>query len=319
MSNFKIAIVGATGLVGETILKILYDENLFWSNEIILFVSKRSAGKEMLFHGRRFRFIELSEKNAFEHFDFVFFSAGSEVSLKYVEIFAKNGAFVIDNSNAFRRNEKIPLVIPEINMNLVNKNSKIIANPNCSTIQLALVVDKLRLLGDIEKIVVSTYQSVSGAGRKALSDLKNNAKNVFKYGINDEIIAKIGEIQENLYSLEEDKIIFELNKILNSNIDISATAVRVPISICHGESVYVKFKNDISLIDVYSALDCDGFKIFIDGIAYVSQVCNSNDVYVFRIRQRGKNELEFFILADNLRRGAAFNAVMILKNLISLL
>ncbi len=200
MGGLKIAIVGATGLVGETILKVLYEEDLFFGNDISLYVSKRSAGKEYLFKGRRFRLVELTEKEANKKFDFVFFSAGSDVSLKYAKLFAKNGAFVIDNTNAFRRENDVPLVVPEINFDKVSFGAKIISNPNCSTIQLAVVLDKLRLLSKIEKVVVSTYQSVSGAGRCALCDLKNNAKNMFKYGINNEIIAKIGEIHENGYS-----------------------------------------------------------------------------------------------------------------------
>lgn len=311
----KIAIVGATGLVGNTILKVLYEENLFWGYDITLFVSSRSAGKELLFQGRVFRLIELNEKELNKKFDFVLFSAGSEVSLKWAERFARTGAIVIDNTNAFRKEKTVPLVVPEINFSKITNETKLIANPNCSTIQLAVVISKLALLGDIEKVVVSTYQSVSGAGRHALADLKNNAKNVFKYGINDEIIAKIGEIQENDYSLEENKIMFELSKILEKDIDVSASAVRVPTSVGHGESVYVKFKNEVNIIDALKVLDQEHIK-FCQDVFYLHEVRENNFTYVCRLRQKNKNELEFFVFADNLRRGAAFNAVKIVKQLL---
>lgn len=311
----KIAIIGATGLVGNTILKVLLEENLFWGYDISLFVSSRSAGKEFLFEGRRFRLLELDENALSQKFDFVFFSAGSKVSLLWAKKFADRGAVVIDNTSAFRKEKTIPLVVPEINFENISNHTKLISNPNCSTIQLAVVMHKLMLLGEIEKVVVSTYQSVSGAGRRAFLDLKNNAKNVFKCGINDEIIAKIGEIQENDYAEEENKIMFELSKILGKTIDVSATAVRVPTSVGHAESVYVKFKNDVSVIDALAVLDCEHIKVFND-VVYLKDVRETNFTYVCRLRQKNKNELEFFVMADNLRRGAAYNAVKIVKDLI---
>ena len=255
MKSLKIAIVGATGLVGQTIIKVLDEEGLLKTNDILLYVSKRSAGKEYLFKGRRFRLVELDEKALDKKFDIVFFSAGSSVSRVWAKRFAEKGAFVIDNTSEFRKCEDVPLVVPEINGEIVSGDAKIISNPNCTTIELAVVIDKLLKLSKIKKLVVSTYQSVSGAGRRAVCDLKNNAKNVFKYGINDNLIAKIGKIQENGYAEEENKIMFELSKILNESIDVSATAVRVPVEVCHGESVYVKFETDVNLIDVYSILE----------------------------------------------------------------
>ena len=316
MENLKLAILGATGLVGETILKVLNEEGLFVGSDITLFVSSRSAGKEYMFKGRRFRLVELNESALKKKFDIVFFSAGTDVSKVWVKKFANAGAFVIDNTNAFRRKDSVPLVVPEINGEIVGGDSKIISNPNCSTIELALVIDKLRKLSKIEKVVVSTYQSVSGAGRSALLDLKNNAKNVFKYGINNNLIAKIGEIQENGYSEEENKIMFELSKILKENINVSATAVRVPVDVCHGESVFVEFEKHVNLIDVYSCLEFEHLKFSAEDVYEVCDVKNKNQTFIFRIRQRAKNELEFFVLADNLRRGAAFNAVLIMKKLI---
>ena len=316
MKSLKIAIVGATGLVGQTIIKVLDEEGLLKTNDILLYVSKRSAGKEYLFKGRRFRLVELDEKALDKKFDIVFFSAGSSVSRVWAKRFAEKGAFVIDNTSEFRKCEDVPLVVPEINGEIVSGDAKIISNPNCTTIELAVVIDKLLKLSKIKKLVVSTYQSVSGAGRRAVCDLKNNAKNVFKYGINDNLIAKIGKIQENGYAEEENKIMFELSKILNESIDVSATAVRVPVEVCHGESVYVKFETDVNLIDVYSILESSYIKVFPDEICNVCEVKNTNAVSVFRIRQKSKTELEFFVLADNLRRGAAYNAVLIMKKLI---
>ncbi len=310
----KIAIVGATGLVGQTLLEVLYEEGFFEKYEITLYVSKKSAGKELLFLGRRFRLIELDETALKQNFQLVFFSAGSEVSLKFAKKFAEAGSIVIDNTNAFRRETEIPLVVPEINLQKITNKTKLISNPNCSTIQLAVVMHKLLMLGEIEKIVVSTYQSVSGAGRKALFDLEKNAKNVFKYGINNEIIAKIGEMLENGYSLEEDKLIFELSKILGREIDVSATAVRVPTTVGHGESVYVKFKNEVNIIDALACLD-DEYLVVRDDVVYLNEVRGNNLTYVCRLRQHKKDELEFFVLADNLRRGAAYNAAKIAKSL----
>ena len=316
MRRFKLAIVGATGLVGNTILKIIDEENLLKYFDITLYVSARSAGKVMMYKDRVYRFVELNENALKLSFDFVLFSAGASVSKVFAEKFASNGAFVIDNTSAFRKMENIPLVVPEINANILNKNTKLISNPNCSTIELALVIDRLKILGNIQKVVVSTYQSVSGAGRRALLDLKNNTKNVFKNGINNNLIAQIGEIEDNRFSVEENKIMFEMSKILGKKLDVSASAIRVPTDICHGESVYVKFENDVNLIDVFAALDCDYIKFNTDFIFELIDAKESNLTYVCRIRQKNKNELEFFVIADNLRRGAAYNAVKIAKYII---
>lgn len=313
MEKYKMAIVGATGLVGQTILKVLKEEDLFDKFQIHLYVSSRSAGKEYLWFGRTFRLVELSQKALEQNYDVVLFSAGTEVSKVWVQKFAESGSYVIDNTNAFRRCEDVPLVVPEINGGLINKTTNIISNPNCSTIELAIVVDKLRRLSKVNKIIVSTYQSVSGAGRKGLYDLKNNAKNVFKCGINGNIIAKIGDFDKKGYSTEENKLMFELSKILNEKIDTLATAVRVPIEFCHGESVYVQFETDVEIEKAKKELECDYIKVAKDDLFYPTEVAGTNDTYVCRMRQPSKKELQFFVFADNLRRGAAYNAVMILK------
>lgn len=316
MSKCKIAIVGATGLVGQTILKVIYEEGLFESCSITMYVSSKSAGKEYLFKGKVFRLVELNESALNLRFDIVLFSAGAAVSKMWANKFVETGAVVIDNSSAFRRYENIPLVVPEINGRLVCKDTKLIANPNCSTIELAVVLDKLKNLGKFEKVVVSTYQSVSGAGRKAVCDLKYGTNIYFKNGIKDNIIPQIGDIDENGYSNEENKIMFELSKILNQKINVSATAVRVPISVCHGESVYIKFENEINLIDAFKELECDYIDFSEKDLFFATDIAGTNKTTVSRIRQINKNELEFFVLADNLRRGAADNAVKIAKIII---
>lgn len=317
MKGLKIAIVGATGLVGQTILNILDEEDLITNNSITLYVSSRSAGKEYLYKGLVFRLLKLDENAIDKKFDIVFFSAGSEVSKIWAEKFAKSGAFVIDNTSAFRKRFDVPLVVPEINSYLLNKDTKLISNPNCSTIELAVVIDRLKAVSKIKKIIVSTYQSVSGAGRRALCDLYNQTKNVFRNGINDNIVAQIGDIQDNGYSDEENKIMFELCKILNEKFTVLATAIRVPISVCHGESVYVEFEDCVDVQDLNYAMNCEYIKISNGDIIYPSEVKNTNLTYVCRLRKSSKTEIQFFLFADNLRRGAAYNAVKIAKFLIN--
>ena len=312
MEKFKIAIVGATGLVGQKILQVLYEEGLYEKAVVTLFVSKRSSGKVCYFKGDTLRLVELDEMQANKKFDFVFFSAGEEISKKYAKIFADAGAFVIDNTNAFRKDK--PLVIPEINFESV-ADEKIISNPNCSTIELAMVISKLLKICEIEKIVVSTYQSVSGAGKDAVADLKNGTNNYFEKGIKNNIIAKIGELDENGNSTEENKIMFELNKILKTQIKVIATAVRVPVEYCHGESVYVEFKKEVDFEKIKKSLANKNLELLSD-VCLNNEVADTNKTIVCRLRKVGENEIVFFVMADNLRRGAAYNAVMIAQNII---
>ncbi len=309
---FKIAIVGASGLVGKKIIEVLMEQNLLENAELKLFVSGKKDYETILVKGKIFSICVLTDETKNKKFDIVFFSAGDEVSAAWAEIFAKNGAFVIDNSNAFRRRRDIPLIVPEINSHLITAKNKIISNPNCSTIELAVVVERLLNLGEISQIIVSTYQSISGAGSEALSGFLQK-KQETKFGIRDNIIAQIGEILENGYSLEEDKIMFELNKITGSNCKVSATAVRVPIPYCHGESVFVRFKNKIKLDEVKRLFNQNYLKFHETEICYPVVIANTDITHVFRLREVSENEITFFIIADNLRRGAAYNAVMIAK------
>lgn len=312
MKKIKLGIVGASGLVGETILKVLSEKNLINKYEIYLITSKKSEGKTLKINGKNYTYI-LLDKNIFKlNLNVVIFSAGDDVSALWAKNFSNRGTYVIDNSNAFRRDKDIPLIVPEINGKILKNNNKIIANPNCSTIQLAVVIDRLLKISNIENIIVSSYQSVSGAGKDALGDLYNGTTKVFSHKIQGNIIAQIGDIEDNGFCKEENKIIFETNKILEENINILATTVRVPTSYCHGESVYIKFSQKVDILDIKKALKCKYIDIF-DKICHNDDYYEKNNTAVFRMRMASSNEFLCFILADNLRRGAAYNAVEILK------
>lgn len=312
----KIAVIGATGLVGTTIMKILKEENLFSGAEITFFASEKNHGKIISYYGRDFRLVSLSEKVKNQKFDVVFFSAGDEVSKKWVKVFADNGAFVIDNTNAFRKEPNVPLVVPEINADKISQVTKIISNPNCSTIELAVVLDRLLQLSPITKVVVSTYQSVSGAGVVAVSDLKNGTRKAITEGIKNNVIAQIGSLDEFGVSTEENKIMFETNKILDTNFAVVATAVRVPVPYCHTESVYVEFENKIQINKISEIFDCSHICFENDRLFLPSEVAGLNQTFVYRLRKVNEKALSFVVVADNLRRGASYNAVMIYKHLL---
>lgn len=308
----RLGIIGATGLVGSATLNCLLEEKLLDKFELFMFVSDKSAGKVLVFGEKHYPLIRLDEDFVNYHLDYAIFLTSEDVSLVWARKFADVGVRVIDNSCAFRLSEGIMLAVPEINMEYLSYSDKIIANPNCSTIQLVVVLDRLLKLSKMKKVVVSSYQSVSGAGREALQDLKNRTKNYFEHGIEDNVIPQIGGLEENGNSKEENKIINETKKILGAKIDIFATAVRVPISYCHGESVFIEFENEVDLAEVKSALTCDYIKLSED-LFYPTECVNSNDTFVCRLRKSGKNVIQMFIVADNLRRGAAYNAVKILE------
>lgn len=316
MKKYHLAIIGATGLVGETLLKVLVEENLLDNFEITMFVSEKSSGKIMIYAGREYHLNFLDEKINFKKFDLAFFLVSDDVSKKWVNYFSNAGAFVIDNSNAFRREKFVPLVVPEININLITKKTKIIANPNCSTIELVLALFYIKKVAKIKRVVVSTYQSVSGAGKEALFDLKNKTKLILEEGISNNLISYIGKKLDSGFCIEEDKIMFETSKILGEKINLCASTVRVPITNCHLESVFVEFEENV-LVDEIKRLVSDKHIFYSDEIVLPTDLANSNDTFVFRMRQFGKREIAFFVLADNLRRGASFNAVLIAKYLLN--
>lgn len=323
----KIAIVGATGLVGSLILKVL-EENGFDGCDIIAAASMKSVGKHVQFASRMLTVVSVDDAIA-QKPDYAIFSAGGETSKKYAPRFAEVGTVVIDNSSAWRNEPTVPLVVPEINIDVVNSGDKIIANPNCSTIQMVLALSQLHVKYRIRRIVVSTYQSVSGSGMKGLEQLCNEEQSLevptpaYPHPIHRNLIPHGGDFLSDGYTSEERKLVVETRKILGDpNIQISATVVRVPVVGGHSESVNVEFYNEFELDEaVLTIAKTPGVRV-IDNPS-----CNeypmplfakdSDDVFVGRIRRDNSqpNTLNMWIVADNLRKGAATNAVQILKKL----
>lgn len=313
MKKLKVGIVGATGLVGQTFLRLLQEKNLLSKIDVVLMCSEKSAGKRMMFNGNECKLFLLSDECLNMGLDVVVMSAGDSVSKLWAKKFIENGSVVVDNTNAFRHEESVPLVVPEIN-GMLARGQMLIANPNCSTIQLAVVLNEIQKVSDIETVVVSTYQSVSGAGKQALLDLQQHRNQHFKFGINKNIIPQIGEVFQNGSCTEEVKIMFELNKILNTSFNVCAMAVRVPIPNCHGESVYVRFKEQVCLDALEEVLKNKNHIIYLkEDVALPVHCAGTNETYVCRLKQCSTKEIMFFVMADNLRRGAAFNALEIIK------
>lgn len=326
--KIKLAIVGATGLVGRTILKVLEEKKLE-NIEYKLFCSKKSAGSYIHFLGKQYETFELLDTSFDEGFDYAIFSAGANIAKKFAPIAASKGCIVIDNSSAFRMDPNIPLIIPEVNSYVLDKHNGIIANPNCSTIQAVVCLKPLDNKYKIKRIVYSTYQAVSGAGKNGLEDLINhstgNKLKKFPYPIYNNCLPHIDIFMDDGYTKEEHKMINETKKILEKpNIQITATAVRVPVENCHGESINVEFENDFNIDEVKKILSkangvilYDDIKNNIYPIATISN--NTDNVYVGRIRRdfSSPNTLNFWCVADNIRKGAASNAVQILEKLLS--
>lgn len=325
--RYKLAIVGATGLVGRTILKILEEKNL--SNfEYKLFCSKKSSGSTIKFLGKDYIAHELLYTSFDEHFDFAIFSAGGDTAKRFAPIATSKGCIVIDNSSAFRMDENVPLVVPEVNSDNIKLHNGIIANPNCSTIQAVVCLKPLDDKYKIKRIIYSTYQAVSGAGAYGLEDFlnKNHGNNLkkFPHPIYNNCLPHIDVFEDDGYTKEEHKMINETKKILGrSDLKITATTVRVPVENCHGESINVEFENDFDLNDVRNILNnSKGIKLLDDpknNIYPLASIANGTDyVYVGRIRRdySHPNTLNFWCVADNIRKGAATNAIQILEKLI---
>ena len=325
--KYKLAIVGATGLVGRTALKVLEEKNLP-NFEYKLFCSSKSAGQKINFLNKTYIAEELKENSFDEGFDFAIFSAGSDTSLKFAPIAASKGCIVIDNSSAFRMREDIPLVVPEVNPEDIKWNKGIIANPNCSTIQAVVALKPLDDKYKIKRIVYSTYQAVSGAGKKGLDDLLNKAQEgnlqKFAHPIFNNCLPHIDVFMDDGYTKEEHKMINETKKILgNQNIKITATTVRVPVENCHGESINVEFENNFDLDNVKQILkNADGVVLCddINNNVYplATNVNGKDEVYVGRIRRdfSQENTLNLWCVADNIRKGAASNAIQIMEKII---
>ena len=325
---YKLAIVGATGLVGRTVLKILEEKDLP-IYEYVLFSSKKSAGSIIHFKNKDYIVRELT-KNSFldEHFDFAIFCAGSATSLNYAPIATKNGCIVIDNSSGFRMEKNVPLVVPEVNPEDIKFHNGIIANPNCSTIQAVLPIKALDKKYNVKRIVYSTYQAVSGAGRYGIEDLENGPKKLppkkFPHPIYNNCLPHIDVFMENGYTKEEQKMINETRKILHRpDLKITATCVRVPIINCHCESINLEFEKSFDINGVYSTLENFENITVIDKpeenlYPLPTNVSGKDNVFVGRIRRDYsiENGLNLWVVADNIRKGAVTNAIQILEKLI---
>ena len=322
----NIAIVGATGLVGQVILEIL-EKLEFDLDNIYAIASKKSIGKSIKFRDQEITIISI-ENSLEKEIDVAIFSAGKELSLKWAPIFVARGIYVIDNSSAWRMDETKKLIVPEINGHILEKNDKIIPNPNCSTIQMVMAIHSIHAKYNILRIIVSTYQSISGTGRKAIAQLYGEqnsleTEKVYPYQIYKNAIPHCDEFEKNGYTKEEMKLVNETNKILDSNISITATAVRLPISGGHSESINLTLENQFKIDDIKKMIKNSEGVILEDNPSenlYPMPLSSQgkDEVYVGRVRRDNscENSLNMWVVSDNLRKGAATNTVQIMKLLI---
>lgn len=330
MKKYKIAVCGASGMVGNMMLKVLEERN-FPIETLKVLSSKKSAGKEILFQGKPYLLEELNEHSFDEKIDIALFSAGGSVSEKFAPIAAEHGCVVVDNSSQFRMEETVPLVVPEVNPEDIKKHKGIIANPNCSTIQSVLPLKPLYDKYGIKRVIYTTYQAVSGAGMAGYNDLKNGVNGEepkkFDYPIAFNLIPQIDSFLENGYTKEEMKMINETRKILHDDrIQITATTVRVPVFNSHSVAINVELEKDFDLDEVKKLFqDYEGI-VLLDDIEQkkypMPMLTDGRDeVFVGRIRRdfSQANTLNFFSVADNIRKGAATNAVQIAEKLIAFL
>lgn len=324
----KVAVVGATGMVGEVMLKVLAERN-FPISELIPVASEKSVGKEIEFKGKKFKVVSLETAVSMKP-QIALFSAGGDTSKEWAPKFAEAGVTVIDNSSAWRMDPTKKLVVPEINATELTKEDKIIANPNCSTIQMVLALNPLHKKYNIERVVVSTYQSVTGTGVKAVRQLENEYAGIegemaYKYPIHRNAIPQIDVFEENGYTKEEMKMTRETKKIMgDDSIKVTATTVRIPTVGGHSESVNIEFSNDFDVKEVRAILENTAGITVQDDINAFSYPMplyaeGKDDVFVGRIRrdETQDNTLNMWIVADNLRKGAATNAVQIAEYLVT--
>lgn len=325
---YNVAVVGATGNVGRKFLEILAERN-FPIDKLFLFASKRSAGKTLSFKGEDFTIEELCEENIKnKKIDFALFSAGGDASAEYAPIFAQHGAVVIDNSSAWRMDPEVPLVVPEVNPEDIAWHKGIIANPNCSTIQAMVALKPLQDKYGLKRVVYSTYQAVSGAGMQGIADLEDGIKGIapkkFPYPIAGNVIPQIDVFLDNGYTKEEMKMIKESRKILHDDeLKVTATTVRVPVLNSHSESINIELNTEFELADVVDLFNnTDGIIVYDDpsNIKYPTplELSGKDEVFVGRIRRDFSidNGLNIWVVADNIRKGAALNAVQIAELMI---
>ncbi len=328
----KIAIVGATGLVGSVMIKVLEEARYIpfdKISEIIPVASEKSVGKDLFFNNMPRKIVSITDAIAMKP-DIAIFSAGASVSTQYAPLFAAAGTFVIDNSSAWRMDENIPLVVPEINASLLNADTRIIANPNCSTIQMVLAISQLHKQLKIKRIVVSTYQSVSGTGQKAMEQLMNERAGtrtnmVYPHPIDMNLFPHGGTFEANGYTTEETKLVNETRKILGDNsIRLTATVVRVPVTGGHSESVNIEFEKEFEMEWINKLLSSTQGVVVQDepdkSVYPMPKYAEGRDeVFVGRVRrdESQPNTINIWIVADNLRKGAATNAVQIAAYLLN--
>ena len=327
MKNYKVAIIGATGLVGRTFLKVLKERN-FPVEKLYLYASANSAGKKIEFNGTEYTVMELKDENIANDVDIALFSAGGGVSLEYAPKFKAKGAVVIDNSSAWRMDKNIPLVVPEANPEALKNHPGIIANPNCSTIQVMPVLKVLQEKYGLKRVIYSTYQAVAGSGQKGLNDLEANLKGEPSKGYPHQIafnaLPHIDVFLDNGYTKEEEKMINETRKILNlPDLKVTATCVRVPIRFGHAVSVNVELEKPFELEEVINAFEeKEGIIVQNDGKNNIYPMPinaqDTDEVYVGRIRKdfSADNALNLWVVADNIRKGAATNTIQIAETLI---
>jgi len=324
----KVAVVGATGLVGTKMLQVLTERN-FPVTELIPVASAKSVGKEITFKGKQYKIVSVEDAIKLKP-DVAIFSAGGSTSLEQAPLFAAAGTTVIDNSSAWRMDPTKKLVVPEVNANVLTAEDKIIANPNCSTIQMVVALKPLHDRYKIKRVVVSTYQSVTGTGVKAVEQLFNERKGIegvmaYPYTIDLNVIPQIDVFTANGYTKEEMKMILETQKIMgDDSIKVTATTVRIPVMGGHSESVNIEFAEDFDLAEVRSILEKAPGVVVTDDIANLKypmplDAHDKDEVFVGRIRrdESQPNTLNCWIVSDNLRKGAATNAVQIAEYLAS--
>ena len=325
----KVAVVGVTGVVGTVMLNLL-DKRKFPITQIIPIASKKSVGKKIKFKGKDYSIVSLTDALTIKP-DIALFSAGGTTSKEWAPKFADIGTRVVDNSSAWRMDSTKKLIVSEVNSETLTKNDYIIANPNCSTMQMLVVLAPLHKKFKIKRLVISTYQSVSGTGKNAIDQLYSerngsNSEKIYPYSIDQNLLPHCDVFEEGGYTKEENKLINETKKILNDNsIQITSTAVRVPIEICHGESVNIEFEKEYKLEEVNSILKSSTGLIVEDepkNNLYPMPInaANKDEVFVGRIRRdfSVKSGLNLWIVADNLRKGAATNTIQIAEKLIEM-
>ena len=324
--TYTVAIVGATGVVGKELIQIL-EQRCFPVGKLKLLASSRSAGTTVFFKGESIP-VEALTETSFKGVDIALFSAGGSISEQFASHAVASGAVVIDNTSHFRLDKRVPLVVPEVNAHAIKTHEGIIANPNCSTAQLVVPLKPIHDKGRLKRLVISTYQAVSGAGKEAILELENHTRlglnggevkpEVFGYPIAFNVIPQIDVFEDNGYTKEEMKMILETQKILEAEIAITATTVRVPVFVGHSESVNVETETPLSADEVRSLIDgFPGVQVLDDTRKGVyptpRELAGKDDIYVGRIRKdiSNPNAVDLWIVADNLRKGAALNAVQI--------